>query len=89
MATIMIMNTAIPTRPIRMPIIRLGPKSLKIDMTALDYLRDPDAIYARSFESIRAETDISLLPAERAAIARAHRPCLRHARGGDGVAHLG
>jgi precorrin-8X/cobalt-precorrin-8 methylmutase len=32
-------------------------------MTALDYLRDPDAIYARSFELIRAETDMSRLPA--------------------------
>lgn len=32
-------------------------------MTALEYLRDPDAIYARSFELIRAETDMSRLPA--------------------------
>ena len=32
-------------------------------MTALGYLRDPDAIYARSFEMIRAETDMSRLPA--------------------------
>ena len=32
-------------------------------MTALEYLRDPDAIYARSFELIRAETDMSWLPA--------------------------
>jgi precorrin-8X/cobalt-precorrin-8 methylmutase len=31
-------------------------------MTALEYLRDPDAIYARSFELIRAETDVSRLP---------------------------
>ncbi|MFO0993002.1 MAG: precorrin-8X methylmutase [Hyphomicrobiales bacterium] len=32
-------------------------------MTALEYLRDPDTIYARSFELIRAETDMSRLPA--------------------------
>ncbi len=28
----------------------------------MDYLRDPNAIYARSFEIIRAETDLSHLP---------------------------
>ena len=28
----------------------------------MDYLRDPKAIYARSFEMIRAETDLSRLP---------------------------
>ena len=38
-------------------------------MTALDYLRDPDAIYARSFELIRAETDMSRLPATARSIA--------------------
>lgn len=38
-------------------------------MTALEYLRDPDAIYARSFEMIRAETDMSRLPATARAIA--------------------
>lgn len=40
-------------------------------MTALDYLRDPEAIYARSFELIQAEADVSRLPA--AARAIAHR----------------
>jgi precorrin-8X/cobalt-precorrin-8 methylmutase len=40
-------------------------------MTVLDYLRDPDAIYARSFELIRAEADVSNLPG--AAYAIAHR----------------
>ena len=40
-------------------------------MTALEYLRDPDMIYARSFALIRAETDVSSLPA--AAHAIAHR----------------
>jgi len=40
-------------------------------MTALEYLRDPDTIYARSFELIRAETDLSRLPV--AAHAIAHR----------------
>jgi precorrin-8X/cobalt-precorrin-8 methylmutase len=38
-------------------------------MTALDYLRDPEAIYARSFELIRAEADVSRLPATSRAIA--------------------
>lgn len=28
----------------------------------IDYLKDPDAIYARSFETIRAEADLSALP---------------------------
>jgi precorrin-8X/cobalt-precorrin-8 methylmutase len=31
---------------------------------ALDYLRDPDAIYAASFATIRAEADLSHLPAD-------------------------
>jgi precorrin-8X/cobalt-precorrin-8 methylmutase len=30
----------------------------------LDYIRDPDEIYRRSFEIIRAETDLSAVPAE-------------------------
>ena len=30
----------------------------------MDYLRDPDAIYQRSFEIIRAETDLSGLPVD-------------------------
>ena len=32
-------------------------------MSPLDYLRDPDEIYRRSFEIARAETDLSCLPA--------------------------
>ncbi len=32
-------------------------------MSPLDYLRDPDEIYRRSFEIARAETDLSRLPA--------------------------
>jgi len=39
-------------------------------MTALEYLRDPDAIYARSFDLIRAEADLSRLPADAHAIAQ-------------------
>lgn len=35
----------------------------------MDYLRDPAAIYRRSFEIIREETDFSLLPAEAEPIA--------------------
>jgi precorrin-8X/cobalt-precorrin-8 methylmutase len=35
----------------------------------MDYLRDPAAIYQRSFEIIRAETDFSLLPADAEPIA--------------------
>ena len=35
----------------------------------MDYLRDPAAIYRRSFEIIRAETDFSGLPADAAEIA--------------------
>ena len=31
-------------------------------MSALEYLRDPEAIYARSFELVRAETDLARLP---------------------------
>ena len=31
-------------------------------MTPLDYLRDPDEIYRRSFEIVRAETDLARLP---------------------------
>lgn len=38
-------------------------------MTALEYLRDPDTIYARSFELIRTETDVSRLPVVAHAIA--------------------
>jgi precorrin-8X/cobalt-precorrin-8 methylmutase len=30
----------------------------------MDYLRDPDAIYRRSFEIVRAETDLSRVPEE-------------------------
>ena len=33
-------------------------------MSTLEYLRDPDEIYRRSFEIVRAETDLSHLPAE-------------------------
>ena len=33
-------------------------------MRAFDYLRDPDEIYRRSFEIVRAETDLSRLPSE-------------------------
>ena len=32
-------------------------------MSTLEYLRDPDEIYRRSFEIVRAETDLSHLPA--------------------------
>jgi precorrin isomerase len=35
----------------------------------IDYLRDPAAIYARSFEIIRAEADFSRLPEDASAIA--------------------
>lgn len=35
----------------------------------MDYLRDPKAIYARSFETIRAEADLSHLPATARGIA--------------------
>ncbi len=35
----------------------------------MDYLRDPKAIYARSFDIIRAEADFSALPKDAAAIA--------------------
>ena len=35
----------------------------------IDYLRDPKAIYARSFEIIRAETDFSGLPADAVPVA--------------------
>lgn len=37
--------------------------------SGLDYLRDPAAIYARSFELIRAEADLSALPDSAHAIA--------------------
>lgn len=30
----------------------------------MDYLKDPDLIYARSFETIRAEADFSIIPAD-------------------------
>ena len=36
---------------------------------ALDYLRDPQAIYRRSFAIVRAETDLGGLPAELAEVA--------------------
>ena len=35
----------------------------------MEYLRDPAAIYSRSFEIIRAETDFSALPADAADVA--------------------
>jgi precorrin-8X/cobalt-precorrin-8 methylmutase len=38
-------------------------------MTAHDYIRDPDAIYAQSFAAIRAEADLSTLPVELRAVA--------------------
>lgn len=48
----------------------------------MDYLRDPEAIYARSFEVIRAEADLSHLPAT------AHQIALRiiHACGMTDIA---
>lgn len=39
------------------------------DQTRFDYLRDPAAITRRSFEIVRAETDVSRLPADLAPIA--------------------
>ena len=39
------------------------------DQTRFDYLRDPAAITRRSFELVRAETDVSRLPADLAPIA--------------------
>lgn len=35
----------------------------------MDYLKDPDAIYAKSFAAIRAETDFGAMPADIAGIA--------------------
>ena len=37
-------------------------RGLGTTLTPLDYLRDPDEIYRRSFEIVRAETDLARLP---------------------------
>ena len=51
-----------PIRPIRMPIIPWAEQPEEA-MTALDYLRDPDAIYAQSFELISGRGGCRALPA--------------------------
>ena len=55
----------------------------------MDYLRDPTAIYARSFAIIRAEADLSGLPPDSASRRHPHDPCLRHDRIVARSAHFG
>ena len=46
----------------------------------IDYLRDPDAIYAQSFATIRAEADLSRLAPVAPRRRHPHDPRLRHGR---------